>query len=130
MKKLQKIFTPLRYPGGKHRAASKILDYIDDDFSEYREPFLRGASVFIKLKQFDNTNKIIENLLELDTKYARVYYLKACLNSAQNNKLEAIKELKLALNLDKNLLNDAKTDPDLKNIRESKEFKDLMCNFN
>ena len=69
-------------------------------------------------------------MLELHTKYARVYYLKACLKSVQNDKLEAIRELKVALNLDKNLLNDAKTDPDLKNIRESKEFKDLMCNFN
>ena len=68
--------------------------------------------------------------MELDTKYARVYYLKACLKSVKNDKLKAIKELKLALNLDKKLLNDAKTDPDLKNIRESKEFKDLMCDFN
>ena len=67
--------------------------------------------------------------MELDANYARAYYLRACLKSVQNNKLEAIKELKLALNLDKNLLNDAKTDPDLKNIRESKEFKELLSNF-
>jgi len=88
----------------------------------------KGA-IFIKLKQFDKTNSIINKLLELDANYARAYYLRACLKSVQNYKLEAIKELKLALYLDKKLLNDAKTDPDLKNIRESKEFKDLLSNF-
>lgn len=44
--------TPLRYPGGKARAVyKKILPLIPLDFSEYREPFLGGGSVFIAVKQ-------------------------------------------------------------------------------
>jgi len=45
------VTSPLRYPGGKARALSKILPLISLDFSEYREPFLGGGSLFIALKQ-------------------------------------------------------------------------------
>ncbi len=44
------IKSPLRYPGGKSRAIKKILPNIPE-FSEYREPFVGGGSIFIALKQ-------------------------------------------------------------------------------
>ncbi|MFZ2187325.1 MAG: DNA adenine methylase [Candidatus Moraniibacteriota bacterium] len=44
------ITTPLRYPGGKAKAIKKILPLVPT-FSEFREPFLGGASVFLALKQ-------------------------------------------------------------------------------
>ena len=91
--------------------------------------FYNKGAVFIKLKQFNKTNTIIDKLLELDINYAKAYFLRACLKSVQLNILEAVKALKIALNLDKNLLNNAKTDPDLINIRESKDFKELLRNF-
>lgn len=46
-----KITSPLRYPGGKAKALEYIMPLIPSDFSEYREPFLGGASVFVSLKQ-------------------------------------------------------------------------------
>ncbi len=48
---LKKVISPLRYPGGKSKALKRILPFIPLDFSEYREPFLGGGSVFIALKQ-------------------------------------------------------------------------------
>lgn len=45
------IKSPLRYPGGKSRAIAKIVQHLPDTFSEYREPFVGGGSVFIYLKQ-------------------------------------------------------------------------------
>jgi DNA adenine methylase len=48
---MKKITSPLRYPGGKHRVVERILSLVSVDFSEYREPFLGGGSVFIALKQ-------------------------------------------------------------------------------
>lgn len=45
------IKSPLRYPGGKSKAIDQIAEYIPDSFSEYREPFIGGGSVFIYLKQ-------------------------------------------------------------------------------
>lgn len=45
------IKSPLRYPGGKSKAINQIAEYLPDSFSEFREPFLGGGSVFIYLKQ-------------------------------------------------------------------------------
>ncbi|MGI9035822.1 MAG: DNA adenine methylase, partial [Pyrinomonadaceae bacterium] len=44
------IRSPLRYPGGKSRAAEKIAGLLPL-FEEFREPFVGGGSVFINLKQ-------------------------------------------------------------------------------
>lgn len=44
------IKTPLRYPGGKSRALETILALVPN-FSEFREPFLGGGSVFLAMKQ-------------------------------------------------------------------------------
>lgn len=44
------IRSPLRYPGGKSRALKTILPYIPP-FSEFREPFVGGGSVFLAVKQ-------------------------------------------------------------------------------
>ncbi len=48
--KIPKIKSPLRYPGGKSKALKQILPIIPK-FSEYREPFVGGGSVFIALRQ-------------------------------------------------------------------------------
>jgi DNA adenine methylase len=45
------IKSPLRYPGGKSRAIKTISEYLPKKFSEFREPFVGGGSVFIYLKQ-------------------------------------------------------------------------------
>ncbi|ACB50412.1 probable cytosine-specific DNA methyltransferase [Crocosphaera subtropica ATCC 51142] len=45
------IKSPLRYPGGKSRAVKQIQEQLPNNFSEYREPFVGGGSVFIYLKQ-------------------------------------------------------------------------------
>ncbi|PSF30601.1 modification methylase [Aphanothece hegewaldii CCALA 016] len=45
------VKSPLRYPGGKSRAIDTISRYLPEKFSEYREPFVGGGSVFIYLKQ-------------------------------------------------------------------------------
>ena len=43
--------TPLRYPGGKSRACTKMDQYLlkVSDCREYREPFLGGGSVAIHI---------------------------------------------------------------------------------
>ncbi len=51
------IRSPLRYPGGKSRAAEKIANLIPP-FEEFREPFVGGGSVFIHLRQKFPAEKI------------------------------------------------------------------------
>jgi len=49
---MHSIISPLRYPGGKSKALKFILPKIlTQDFSEYREPFVGGGSIFIEVKQ-------------------------------------------------------------------------------
>lgn len=43
--------SPLRYPGGKSRALEQIAGVMPATFAEYREPFVGGGSVFIRLRQ-------------------------------------------------------------------------------
>jgi DNA adenine methylase len=43
--------SPLRYPGGKSKAIDQIIEFIPKHFTEYREPFIGGGSLFIYLKQ-------------------------------------------------------------------------------
>ena len=45
------IKSPLRYPGGKSKSIKKIVKLLPDNFSEFREPFVGGGSLFIYLKQ-------------------------------------------------------------------------------
>ncbi len=47
------IKSPLRYPGGKSRAIKQIEEQLPNNFSEYREPFVGGGSIFIYLKQIN-----------------------------------------------------------------------------
>lgn len=47
----KKISSVLRYPGGKSKALKKISCLIPRDINEYREPFVGGGSVFIRVKQ-------------------------------------------------------------------------------
>ena len=57
------IKSPLRYPGGKSRAIKSIAECLPEKFSEFREPFVGGGSVFIYLKQqFPNLKISINDL--------------------------------------------------------------------
>ncbi|MGL5034998.1 MAG: DNA adenine methylase [Microcystaceae cyanobacterium] len=47
------IKSPLRYPGGKQRAIATIVNYLPPSFSEFREPFVGGGSVFFHILQSD-----------------------------------------------------------------------------
>ena len=42
---MKALKTPLRYPGGKSRAAKYLISQFPYDIIEYREPFLGGGSV-------------------------------------------------------------------------------------
>ena len=59
--------TPLRYPGGKSRAVTKMGQYLPDlrEYKEFREPFLGGGSVSIYLsKMYPNLSIWVNDLYE------------------------------------------------------------------
>ena len=87
------VASPLRYPGGKSKALKKILPLIPQNFSEYREPFVGGGSVFIALKQkFPNAHYKIGDLN---------YNLYCFWNQLKTNFDELIKEIYSIKNTEK-----------------------------
>ena len=53
VKSLKSYKTPLRYPGGKSRALTKIFQFAPDltKIKQYREPFLGGGSVALEMSK-------------------------------------------------------------------------------
>jgi len=67
MSNLKSHKTPLRYPGGKSRACTKMDQYFPDlrNYEEFREPFLGGGSVAIHItKKYPNLKIWVNDLYE------------------------------------------------------------------
>ena len=66
-KTLKSLKTPLRYPGGKSRALTKLFQYMPDlsSYTEYREPFLGGGSVALEItKRYPRIDIWVNDLYE------------------------------------------------------------------
>ena len=64
---LKSLKTPLRYPGGKSRAVSKLFQFFPDlsSYKEYREPFLGGGSVALEVtKRYPKIEVWVNDLYE------------------------------------------------------------------
>jgi DNA adenine methylase len=64
---VKSLKTPLRYPGGKSKATTKMDPYFPDlrDYDEFREPFLGGGSVAIHItKKYPNLGIWVNDLYE------------------------------------------------------------------
>ena len=67
MTTLKSLKTPLRYPGGKSRACTKMDQYFPDlrEYTEFREPFLGGGSVAIHVsKNYPHLKITVNDLYE------------------------------------------------------------------
>ena len=64
---MKSLKTPLRYPGGKSRACTKMDPYFTDlrNYTEFREPFLGGGSVAIHIsKKYPHLKITVNDLYE------------------------------------------------------------------
>ena len=64
---MKSLKTPLRYPGGKSRACTKMDPYFPDlrEYDEFREPFLGGGSVAVHItKKYSNLKIWVNDLYE------------------------------------------------------------------
>jgi DNA adenine methylase len=67
MVSLKQLKTPVRYPGGKSRAVTKMDPYFPDlrNYDEFREPFLGGGSVAIYItKKYPSLDIWVNDLYE------------------------------------------------------------------
>ena len=62
---MKSLKTPLRYPGGKSRAVSKLFQFLPEHITEFREPFLGGGSFAIAMtKQFPDLPIWVNDMYE------------------------------------------------------------------
>ena len=64
---MKSLKTPLRYPGGKSRACTKMDPYLPDlrNYEQFREPFLGGGSVAIHItKKYPSLDIWVNDLYE------------------------------------------------------------------
>jgi len=64
---MKSLKTPLRYPGGKSRACTKMDPYFPDlrNYDQFREPFIGGGSVAIYItKKYPNLDIWVNDLYE------------------------------------------------------------------
>ena len=109
VKSLKSYKTPLRYPGGKSRALSKIFQFAPDltKVKQYREPFLGGGSVALEMSKRSPlmdiwVNDLYEPLYnfwcvlqhDVDELYETLYDLKSvyCNQDAARCLFDAMKE--------------------------------------
>ena len=88
---MKSLKTPLRYPGGKSRACTKMDQYLlkASDCKEYREPFLGGGSVAIHItKKYPHLDIWVNDL------YEPLYNFWRVLQDTGANLAEKIGELK------------------------------------
>ena len=106
---MKSLKTPLRYPGGKSRACTKMDQYFPDlrNYNEYREPFLGGGSVALEMsKRYPLMDIWVNDLYEplynfwcvlqhdVDELYETLYDLKSvyCNQDAARCLFDAMKE--------------------------------------
>ena len=62
---MKSLKTPLRYPGGKSRAVPKLCQWLPENITEYREPFLGGGSMALEItKQYPDIKIWVNDLYE------------------------------------------------------------------
>ena len=112
--------TPLRYPGGKSRAAERLLK-LAPQCKEFREPFLGGGSVALRFTQDNPTADVWVNDL-----YGHLYNFWKVLQSDYKNLSDSLIEYKNSHNdevLAKELFNTAK-----ESIADAESFE-AACYF-
>ncbi len=109
---MKALKTPLRYPGGKSRAAKYLIGQFPTNIKEYREPFLGGGSVAL---EFTKQNPDIP--VWVNDKYFYLSNFWKALRDCPNDLTEELTKLKSVYNTPdkaRELFNDAK-----KNIKEA-----------
>jgi tetratricopeptide (TPR) repeat protein len=82
--------------------------------------------IYISGKDYENGRKYLEKAIRLKPEYPDPYYNLACLFSITGETGKSLEYLKKAVSLDSKVIEWAKKDTDLENLREIEEFKEII----
>jgi hypothetical protein len=106
-------------PENPHHYLQKSLVYADQGDEEHSKKQ--------KADLYDAAMEWVERALLVDKKYGRAYYDRACYRRLKNSsEEEVLDDLRKAFQLNDNMKNLAKFDPDLRSLQEKEAFKELV----
>lgn len=82
--------------------------------------------LYYELKDFDRAERFFRDALEIDPNNCSVLFNVACIESLKNNTATSLLYLRKAIDIDPSLLNSIKEEEDFNNVRNTKEFKELL----
>ncbi|MCK4798064.1 MAG: tetratricopeptide repeat protein, partial [Spirochaetes bacterium] len=116
--------------------ASRILgnivnekEYIDKAIQlcpDKIELFLREINVYLSLDRITDAKRSVENAIIEFPENHIIWFLKACVSSLDMDVDESMKALEKAININRECINFALTEPNLKFLRTQKPFADLI----
>jgi len=110
----------------RYEEAIECFEKALEIYSEYEEAWAMKGLSLQDLHRYDEANQCYDEALKIDINYEMVWYNKACIESLRNNKEKSIEFLKKAIEIDNENINLAKTDGDFDNVKDTKEFKELI----
>ncbi len=110
----------------RYDEAIRYFDIALEIDPKYKEAWSSKGITLGKLARYEGAIECYDKALEIDPNDAYIWYNKSCVEALKNNRNEALILLKKALVLAPLLKVDAKEDSDFDNIRDSKEFKELI----
>lgn len=96
------------------------LSHMDSDV------FAKKSGAYLRIGLVEAALKATENALLIDPTHSIALYNKACAHARLGNTEAAIKDLTESITINPNLKSSAETDKDLNNIRNRKEFAELL----
>ncbi|MFX1478503.1 MAG: tetratricopeptide repeat protein [Promethearchaeota archaeon] len=116
----------IMYNMKKFKDAIEQFDKALEIDPECIDAWVNKGAAYAMLEKYDKAIECYDKSLEIDMDLSIGWYNKACLESLRNNKENSIKYLKKAISLEKTCINDAITEEDFENIRDSNEFKEII----
>lgn len=114
------------YNQKKFGDALSICNEIVNELPNDLQFLVNRSSVFIKLERFNEALSDCNKVLEIDKTIGAAYYNKACVNSLQGKRDEALEMLKKSIIYDPRSKEIAKDDEDFKNLSDDSDFKKLI----
>ena len=96
----------------------------------FKEATINLSTAYMKISDFDKALKTLQNGIMQDPKDPHIHYNYACYYSLIGQLKFSLKKLKEAIDLGFDQFKQIQTDPDLKNLRKSDEFKNWANTLN
>ena len=81
--------------------------------------------IYIQQQDYSKARNILESAIRLKPEYVDPYYNLACLYAYKGQGVQSLKNLRMAISIDKSVIEWARKDRDLQNLRGMPEFEEI-----